>query len=91
MSWFVYIVQCSDRSLYTGVTTDVERRIHEHNHTTKAAKYTRIRRPVTLLYQQSYENRQQACQREWQIKQLSRGEKLALIQSGDAACQADQA
>lgn len=82
MSWAVYILQCSDNSLYTGVTTDLERRIKEHNCCNKkGAKYTRNRRPVSLLYSEPHENRQQACKREAAIKKLSRSQKLTLVQS----------
>lgn len=78
-SWFIYIVRCADDSLYTGVTTDIPRRLAEHNGSTKGARYTRSRQPVHLVYSESAPNRAQACQREWQIKQLSRKEKLMLI------------
>ena len=78
--WFVYLVECADGSLYTGVTTDVHRRVQEHNGQSKrAAKYTRIRQPVQLRYHEMQSNRQTACQREWQIKRLTRSEKLTLI------------
>lgn len=82
MSWFVYILRCADDSLYTGVTTDIDRRVDEHNHNdTKGAKYTRVRRPVVLTYQESLNNRSQACQREAAIKKMTRQQKLALIKS----------
>jgi putative endonuclease len=81
--WYVYIVRCADGSLYTGVAIDVLRRVDEHNGARNArdtgARYTRARRPVTLVYQQDAANRSAACQREYRIKQLSRTEKLALI------------
>lgn len=77
--WFTYIVKCSDGSLYTGITTDVERRIDEHNHSSKGAKYTKTRRPVNLVYQEEQENRSTASKREYQIKKLSRKDKLKLI------------
>lgn len=76
--WFVYILLCADKSLYTGVTTDLERRLHEHNHTVKGAKYTRCRRPVTLYYAEEVENRVDACKLEYKIKQLSADEKRQL-------------
>ncbi len=79
-AWFVYIVECADRSLYTGVSTNLERRVIEHNScNTKGAKYTRTRRPVTLVYSQECESRSLACQREAAIKKLNRHQKLALI------------
>ncbi len=79
-AWFVYIVACADNSLYTGVTTDTKRRLHEHNYLKSGAKYTRNKRPVTLLYSEDHPSRSSACQREYEIKQLSRTEKLQLIQ-----------
>lgn len=77
--WFVYIVKCSDNSYYTGVTTDITRRLHEHNNTAKGAKYTRCRRPVTLVYQEATDSRQNACKREYAIKQLKPAEKKTLV------------
>ena len=74
--WFVYIVRCADDSLYTGITKDVNRRIQEHNEGDKlAAKYTRARRPVVLVYQETCESRSVATKREIEIKKLSREEK----------------
>lgn len=77
---YVYIVRCADGSLYTGWTNDLERRIEAHNAGT-GAKYTKSRRPVELVYFESFKTRQEAMQREYQIKQLSRTEKLRLINS----------
>ena len=77
--WSVYILRCSDNSLYTGITTDLPNRLYEHNHSPKGAKYTRGRRPVTLLYSESHPSRSSAATREYQIKQLSRQEKKQLI------------
>ncbi|MES9845114.1 MAG: GIY-YIG nuclease family protein [Candidatus Sedimenticola sp. PURPLELP] len=77
--WYVYILQCRDDSLYTGVTTDLERRVQEHNESPKGAKYTRARRPVELVYAEAWDSRSLACQRESEIKQLSRPEKISLI------------
>jgi len=84
-SWWVYILKCADNTLYTGVTTDVERRVDEHNHDKLGAKYTKARRPVRLLYQEVCENRSEACKRESAIKKLKRREKLALV---NAHCKA---
>jgi putative endonuclease len=79
-SWFVYIARCADDSLYTGITNNIIRRIDEHNNDNRtAAAYTRARRPVVLVYQESYQTRSQATKREYQIKQLSRKEKEALL------------
>ena len=79
--WTIYIVRCSDDSLYTGITNDLERRIQEHNDNSKnskSAKYTRARQPVILAYQEKAQDRATASRREYQIKQLSRSEKLKL-------------
>ena len=81
--WSVYMVRCSDGSLYTGVTTDINRRIHEHNNTKKGSKYCRSRRPVELVFKQGgLESRAHAQQREREIKRLSKKEKEALISKG---------
>ena len=80
-TWTVYILECSDGTLYTGVTTDIVRRIHEHNTSEKWAKYTRARRPVALRYEEQYSSRSHACAREYAIKQLSKNEKESLIKS----------
>jgi len=78
--WFVYVLRCNDDSLYTGVTTDVKRRVNEHNHDIKlAANYTRARRPVSLVYTEPCDDRSQALKREIGIKKLNRGQKEALI------------
>ena len=78
--WYVYIVECADGSLYTGITTDVQRRILEHNYGMKAAKYTRSRRPVRLVYRKEVLNRSEASKEEARIKRLTRKKKLELIQ-----------
>ena len=80
-SWKVYIVKCSDETLYTGITTDLDRRIYEHNHSNLGAKYTRIRRPVKLIYSEECQDRSCASKREYLIKHLSREDKLKLIKS----------
>jgi len=77
-SWYVYVLRCADDTLYTGVTTDVARRVQEHNESPKGARYTRARRPVSLVHTESFETRSAACTREAAIKQLSREEKLSL-------------
>jgi len=79
MEYFIYILRCSDNTLYTGISTDVTRRILEHNSSEKGAKYTKIRRPVELVYTEKSENRSSASKREYAIKKLSRKEKLELI------------
>lgn len=78
-NWQVYILQCRDGSLYTGITTNPERRIKEHNTSPKGAKYTRSRRPVKLVYLEESEDRSAASKREWAIKKLTRNEKLLLV------------
>ncbi|MCK5725923.1 MAG: GIY-YIG nuclease family protein [Thiotrichaceae bacterium] len=76
--WFVYILRCADKSLYTGITTDIQRRLKEHNGV-GGARYTRSRQPVILVYQESADCRSSASQREYAIKQLSKKQKEALI------------
>lgn len=83
--WFVYILRCSDNSLYTGVCTDCERRLHEHNQTARGAKYTRARRPVTLVYSETATDRSAAQRREAEIKRLSAARKERLILTGASA------
>ncbi len=78
MKAYTYILKCADGSLYTGYTTDVEHRLAMHN-SGKASKYTRGRLPVELVYVEEFSDKNQAMSREWQIKQLSREEKLKLI------------
>ena len=75
----VYILRCTDDTLYVGITTDVTRRMSEHNTSTLGAKYTRGRRPVTLVYTKRYRTRSTASREEARIKALPRKEKLALI------------
>jgi len=77
--WFVYIVRCSDNSLYTGITTDLDRRIDEHNHGKKAAAYTRSRRPVKLVYQEKCKTRSEATLREAMLRKLGKTGKERLI------------
>lgn len=73
------MLKCSDGSIYTGITTDLNRRVDEHNSSPKGAKYTRVRRPVELIYSESYEDKSSASKREYVIKQLSKIQKLSLI------------
>ncbi|MCK5111714.1 MAG: GIY-YIG nuclease family protein [Arcobacteraceae bacterium] len=80
MSYFVYILECSDGNLYTGITKDVTKRLDEHNSSDKGAKYTKARRPVKLLYKEPSLNRSSASKREYAIKKLTRLKKLQLIQ-----------
>ena len=79
--WMVYVLRCNDDTLYTGVTTDLQRRLSEHNQDDKSgAKYTRVRRPVELVYSESCQTRSEAMKREHGIKKLSRAQKELLIQ-----------
>lgn len=79
MHAYIYIVECADGTLYTGWTTDVEKRVAAHN-AKKGAKYTKMRLPVKLVYSEKFASKQAAQQREYEIKQLSRAEKIALLQ-----------
>jgi putative endonuclease len=81
--WFVYIVRCADRTLYTGIARDVTRRVEEHNsNNLLAANYTRARRPVALVHREAVKTRSAAARREYEIKQMARHEKEALIGKG---------
>lgn len=79
--YFVYILRCGDGSLYTGITTDLERRLRQHNQGT-GAKYTRSHRPVSLQYQEGPMEKPEALRREMEIKKMPREKKLALIEGG---------
>ena len=75
--WIVYILQCNDGTLYTGITRNLSRRLTAHN-SGKGAKYTRCRRPVSIVHTEPCADKSHALRREFQIKQLNRSEKLAL-------------
>jgi len=78
--WWIYILRCADGTLYTGIARDPARRVAEHNAGGRlGARYTRARRPVALVYSESAATRSAAGRREYAIKQLARGDKLALI------------
>ena len=77
--WFVYILRCSDGSLYTGVTTNLSRRVNEHNNSKKGAKYTRTRQPVQLVWSAECGSRSEAMKKEASIKKLDRPKKLLLV------------
>lgn len=79
--WFVYILECIDGSLYTGITKNLKRRLIEHNSSNLGAKYTQARRPVKVVYFCEMENRTTASKEEYRIKRLSRKEKIELIKS----------
>ena len=78
--YYLYILECADGTLYTGITTDLARRIEEHNSSGKGAKYTRTRRPVKLCYSEVCEDRSSASRREHAIKKMTRTQKLRLIE-----------
>jgi putative endonuclease len=79
--WFLYILECCDGSFYTGVTTDIDRRLREHQGG-MASRYTRIRRPVVLAYREECGSRSQALARECAVKSLSKRRKEELISGG---------
>lgn len=81
MEQYVYIVECKDKSLYTGWTTHLRERIETHN-AGRGAKYTRSRRPVRLVYWEVWQTKEEALRREAAIKKMSRSRKLQLIESG---------
>ena len=77
--YFLYILECADNTLYTGITVDLERRVNEHNFSKLGAKYTAVRRPVKLVYFKKYKNRSLASKAESKLKKLSREEKVKLV------------
>lgn len=85
--WYLYILRCGDGSLYTGITTDVQRRFAEHV-SGKGAKYTRGRGPLELVYQEELTSHSQALKREVQVKALKRIQKEQLMKN--MACQGNQ-
>jgi len=80
----LYILRCSDATLYTGITVDLERRLNEHNSSDKGAKYTRSRRPTTLVYTEILETKSAALKREIAVKKMTRAQKEGLLQN--SAC-----
>ncbi len=79
MIHFVYILECSDKSLYVGSTNNLEKRIEQHNHSKSGAHYTKIRRPVYLKYSENFPTLKEARSREAEIKRWKREKKLALL------------
>lgn len=79
-TWYLYILRCKDNTFYTGITTDVEKRLEVHR-SGKGAKYTRGRTPLELVYRETCGTHSEALRRELQIKKLSREEKLELVRS----------
>ncbi|MEA1926241.1 MAG: GIY-YIG nuclease family protein [Patescibacteria group bacterium] len=77
--YYLYILECADKTLYAGITTDLQRRVAEHNDAKLGARYTSSRRPVKLVYSKKFKNRASASKKEAQIKKLTKLEKLKLI------------
>lgn len=82
--YILYILKCNDETLYTGITTNMEKRLKEHNTSDKGAKYTRYRRPVEVVYQEPCSDKSSALKRELAIKKMSRQQKHALVFRGYA-------
>jgi putative endonuclease len=78
-TWSIYLLRCKDNSLYAGVTTDIQRRIGEHNNSKLGAKYTRARRPVILAYLEEANDKSAACKREYKIRHLTKIKKEQLV------------
>jgi putative endonuclease len=78
--YYAYILKCNDETLYVGSTNDLKKRLYQHNNLKSAAHYTKIRRPVALVYSEEYENIKSARAREVELKRFSRKEKLELIE-----------
>lgn len=77
--YYLYLVECIDKTLYTGITTDLDRRVEEHNFSKKGSKYIMARRPVKLVFSKEFKNRSTALKEEFRVKKLSREEKLIMI------------
>ena len=86
---YTYIVECKDGTFYTGWTNDIEKRMEAHN-AGRGAKYTKSRRPVTLIYKECFETKEEAMKREYAIKQMTRTQKLKLIKEGNTSLQSDK-
>jgi len=79
--YYLYILKCQDKTLYTGITLDLERRVKEHNTSNLGARYTKARRPIKLVYSRRFKNRSNAQKEEARIKKLSREEKMEIIKN----------
>ena len=77
--WYLYVVRCSDDTLYTGITTDLARRLDEHNTSKRGAKYTKTRRPINLVYYELHQSRSNAQKAEHKFKKLTRQQKEKII------------
>jgi len=78
-TWTIYFLRCNDNSLYTGITTDIKRRLHQHNNTKLGAKYTRARRPVVLVYSETTVDKSTASKREYQLRTLTKKQKEKIV------------
>jgi len=78
-AWYVYLLRCNDNSLYAGITTDMNRRLHQHNNTKLGAKYTRAKRPVTLAFIEEATDKSNASKREYQLRKLTKIKKEQLV------------
>lgn len=81
MSYFIYILKCADGSFYTGYTTNLEKRVSDHNNSKAGAKYTKTRRPVILIHSEEFKTLSEALKREAEIKAWSRKEKEEFLKS----------
>jgi putative endonuclease len=81
LMYYLYILKCRDKTLYTGITTDLKRRIEEHNIGKVGARYTRSRRPVELAYSKKFKSRSSASKEECRIKKMTREEKMEIIRN----------
>jgi len=79
MSWFLYVLQCNDGTYYTGITTNITRRLNEHNTSSRGAKYTKTRRPVEVVYRTRFKDRSSAQKAEYKFKRLTRKQKEEII------------
>jgi len=77
--WYLYVVRCGDDTLYTGITTDLKRRLNEHNTSKRGAKYTKTRRPINLVYYELHQSRSNAQKAEHKFKKLTRQQKEKII------------
>ena len=77
--YYIYIVQCSDKTYYSGYTKNLKRRVDEHNNSKKGAKYTSARRPVKLVYSEKFDSLSDALKREYEIKGMTRERKINLV------------
>ena len=79
MSYFVYLLECSDTTYYCGYTKDLDNRVHQHNNTKQGAFYTKNKRPVKLIYTEEYPTQKEAMRREYEIKTFTRKKKETLV------------